>query len=146
MPTGYSLPADTPLIKQAKTNSIINSNVKYREAYDLMKATNYTLDPNSVNFVTIKKANQVTNPRLYREQYEREKDKIHTTYDTPEIKQVKATQEAISDLCYKEKFYNNRGNLISLPITPELMHCYHVNEITSDIRYKEDLQWLKGIG
>ncbi|KAI1899323.1 hypothetical protein AGOR_G00060610 [Albula goreensis] len=146
MPTGYSLPADTPLIKQAKTNSIINSNVKYREAYDLMKATNYTLDPNGVNFVTIKKANQVTNPRLYRERYEREKDKIHTTYDTPEIKQVKATQEAISDLCYKEKFYNNRGNLISLPITPELLHCYHVNEITSDIRYKEDLQWLKGIG
>lgn len=26
------------------------------------------------------------------------KDKIHSVYDTPEIKQVKATQEAISDV------------------------------------------------
>lgn len=36
--------------------------------------------------------------RLYREKYEKEKDKIHSIYDTPEIKQVKATQEAISDV------------------------------------------------
>ncbi|KAG7467209.1 hypothetical protein MATL_G00150970 [Megalops atlanticus] len=146
MPTGYSIPADTPLIKQVKANSVINSNVKYKEAYELMKAKNYSLDPNGVSFVNYRKANEVTNNRLYRERYEKEKDKIHSTYDTPEIRQVKATQEAISDLCYKEKYYNNRGQLISMPITPELMHCQHVNEITSDIKYKEDLQWLKGIG
>ncbi|KAJ8415105.1 hypothetical protein AAFF_G00008030 [Aldrovandia affinis] len=146
MPTGYSLPSDTPLIKQAKMNSLINSSVKYREAYDNMKATNYTLDPNGVSFANYRKANEVTNTRLYRQKYEKEKDKIHSPYDTPEIKQVKATQEAISDVCYKGKYYSDRGTLISLPITPALMHCYHVNEITSDIRYKEDLLWLKGMG
>ncbi|XP_029936222.1 nebulin [Myripristis murdjan] len=146
MPTGYSLPHDTPLIKQAKNNSIVTSNVKYKEAYEMMKAKSYTLHPEGVNFVNARKANQIINERLYRQLYEKQKDKIHTTYDTPDIKQVKMNQENLSDLCYKEKYYNTRGQLISMPITPELMHCSHVNEITSDLRYKEDLQWLRGLG
>uniref|UniRef100_A0A671PN67 Nebulin-like n=1 Tax=Sinocyclocheilus anshuiensis TaxID=1608454 RepID=A0A671PN67_9TELE len=146
MPTGYTLPYDTPLNKQAKANSIITSNMKYKEAYEQMKARNYKLDPEGVNFVTIRKANKVTNQRLYREKYEKEKDKIHSEYNTPEIRQVKATQHAVSDLCYKEKYYNSRGTLLSMPITPELMHCFHVNEINSDLKYKEDLHWLRGIG
>ncbi|XP_050975987.1 nebulin isoform X27 [Labeo rohita] len=146
MPTGYTLPYDTPLNKQAKANSIITSNMKYREAYDLTKARSYKLDPEGVNFVTIRKANKVMNERLYREKYQKEKDKIHSEYDTPEIRQVKATQQAISDLCYKEKYYNSRGTLLPMPITPELMHCFHVNEINSDLKYKEDLHWLRGIG
>ncbi|XP_048834955.1 nebulin isoform X41 [Brienomyrus brachyistius] len=146
MPTGYSIPSDMPLIKQAQANTLLSSNVKYKEAYDLMKAKNYTLDCNSVNLVNIKKVNALTNLRLYHEKYHKEKDKIHSTYDTPEIHQVRKTQKAISDLCYKEKYFNNRGNMISLPITPQLMHCHHVNEITSDLKYKEDLQWLRGLG
>lgn len=36
--------------------------------------------------------------RLYRATYHKNKDKIHTTPDTPEIRQVKATQEAVSDV------------------------------------------------
>lgn len=36
--------------------------------------------------------------RLYREDYEKKKDKIHTTYDTPDIKQVKMNQEHLSDV------------------------------------------------
>lgn len=35
--------------------------VKYREAFDLMKAKAYTLDPEGVNFVNIRKTNKVTN-------------------------------------------------------------------------------------
>ncbi|KAK7154039.1 hypothetical protein R3I94_007413 [Phoxinus phoxinus] len=146
MPTGYTLPYDTPLNKQAKANSIVTSNMKYREAYDLMKARSYKLDPEGVNFLTIRKANKVTNQRLYREKYEKEKDKIHSEYDTPEIRQVKATQQAISDVCYKEKYYNSRGTLLPMPITPQLLHCFHVNELNSDLKYKEDLHWLRGIG
>ncbi|XP_046903110.1 nebulin isoform X4 [Hypomesus transpacificus] len=146
MPTGYTLPYDTPLNKQAKANSIVTSSVKYSEAHDLTKAKAYTLDPEGVSFVNIRKANKITNPRLYREKYEKEKEKFHSEYDTPEIKQVKMTQEAISNLCYKEKYFNNRGTLISMATTPQLMHCQHVNEITSDLRYKEDLQWLRGMG
>ncbi|XP_036421668.1 nebulin isoform X4 [Colossoma macropomum] len=146
MPTGYSLPHDTPLMKHAKASRIIASNVKYKEAYELMKAKSYKLDPNDVNFVTIRKANQIINNRLYRAKYEKEKDKVHSVYDTPEIKQVKATQEAISDVCYKEKYYSSRGTLLPMPITPELLHCFHVNELNSDLKYKEDLQWLRGIG
>lgn len=37
--------------------------------------------------------------RLYRETYHKNKDKIHTTPDTPEIRQVKTNQESISDVC-----------------------------------------------
>ncbi|XP_076858822.1 nebulin isoform X4 [Brachyhypopomus gauderio] len=146
MPTGYALPYDTPLVKQAKANTITTSNVKYKEAYELMKAKNYKLDPDGVNFVNVRKTNQIINQRLYREQYEKDKDKVHSVYDTPEIKQVKATQEAISDVCYKEKYYNSRGTLLPMPITPELLHCAHVNQINSDLKYKEDLHWLRGIG
>nr|XP_024661312.1 nebulin isoform X21 [Maylandia zebra] len=146
MPTGYSLPHDTPLIKQVKLNTVVSSNVKYKEAYEMVKAKGYTLHPEGVNFVTARKANKIINERLYRETYHKQKDKIHTTYDTPDIKQVKMNQEHLSDLCYKEKYYNSRGQLISLPITPELMHYHHVNEITSDLKYKEDLMWLRGIG
>uniref|UniRef100_UPI0037E9BF77 nebulin isoform X1 n=1 Tax=Semicossyphus pulcher TaxID=241346 RepID=UPI0037E9BF77 len=146
MPTGYSLPHDTPLIKQAKKNSIVTSSVKYKDAYEVTKAKGYTLHPEGVNFVNARKANKITNNRLYREEYHKQKDKIHTTYDTPDIRQVKMNQEHLSDLCYREKYYNSRGQLISLPITPQLMHCYHVNEITSELKYKEDLMWLRGLG
>ncbi|MBN3325457.1 NEBU protein, partial [Atractosteus spatula] len=146
MPTGYTLPPDTPANLQAKKCGIINSNQKYKEAFELVKAKSYTVPHDSVNFVNLKKVNESINERLYRQLYESTKDKIHSVYDTPEIKQVKATQEAISDLCYKEKYFNMRGNLISMPTTPELMHCRYVNDITSDVRYKEDLQWLKGMG
>uniref|UniRef100_A0A665W3G4 Nebulin n=1 Tax=Echeneis naucrates TaxID=173247 RepID=A0A665W3G4_ECHNA len=146
MPTGYSLPHDTPLIKQVKANSVISSNVKYKEAYEMTKAKGYTLHPEGVDFVNTRKANKIINERLYRELYHKQKDKIHTTYDTPDIKQVKKNQEHLSDLWYKEKYYNSRGQLISMPITPELMHCYHVNDICSELKYKEDLMWLRGVG
>lgn len=36
--------------------------------------------------------------RLYREDYHKQKDKIHTTYDTPDIKQVKMNQKHLSDV------------------------------------------------
>lgn len=36
--------------------------------------------------------------RLYREDYHKHKDKIHTTYDTPDIKQVKMNQAHLSDV------------------------------------------------
>ncbi|XP_045560751.1 nebulin isoform X13 [Salmo salar] len=146
MPTGYSLPHDNPLMKQAKQNSIVASSVKYKNDYEKSKATNYTMDPDGVSFVNIRNANKVTNPRLYRELYEKGKGKIHSTYDTPEIRQVKMTQEAVSDLCYKEKYFANRGTMIPMGVTPQMIHCNHVNEITSDLRYKEDLLWLRGIG
>uniref|UniRef100_A0A674C4Q1 Nebulin n=1 Tax=Salmo trutta TaxID=8032 RepID=A0A674C4Q1_SALTR len=120
--------------------------VKYKNDYEKSKATNYTLDPEGVSFVNIRNANKVTNPRLYRELYEKEKDKVHSTYDTPEIRQVKMTQKAVSDLCYKEKYIANRGTMIPMGITPQMIHCNHVNEITSDLRYKEDLLWLRGVG
>nr|XP_046219169.1 nebulin isoform X25 [Oncorhynchus gorbuscha] len=146
MPTGYSLPHDNPLMKQAQHNTIVVSSVKYKNDYEKSKATNYTLDPEGVSFVNIRNANKVTNPRLYRELYEKEKDKVHSTYDTPEIRQVKMTQKAVSDLCYKEKYFANRGTMIPMGITPQMIHCNHVNEITSDLRYKEDLLWLRGVG
>ncbi|KAG7276422.1 hypothetical protein CRUP_007482 [Coryphaenoides rupestris] len=146
MATGYSLTNDTPIVKQVKNNSLVTSSVKYKAAYEMMKAKGYTLHPEGVNFVNTRKVNQVINQRLYREQYEKQKDKIHSTLDTPDFKQVKMNQANLSDLCYKEKYNSTKGQFTSLPITPELMHCYHVNQITSDLRYKEDLMWLRGLG
>uniref|UniRef100_A0A8C3IRR5 Nebulin n=1 Tax=Chrysemys picta bellii TaxID=8478 RepID=A0A8C3IRR5_CHRPI len=146
LPTGYKLPPDTPGFKLAKHVQYIGSDLKYKEAYEHIKAKGYTLGPKAVGFEHIKKVNKVLNERLYREIYHKNKDKIHTTPDTPEIRQVKATQEAISDLIYKADFFKLRGHLISLPYTPQVIHCRHVGDITSDNKYKEDLHWLRGLG
>uniref|UniRef100_A0A8C0GSY1 Nebulin n=1 Tax=Chelonoidis abingdonii TaxID=106734 RepID=A0A8C0GSY1_CHEAB len=146
LPTGYKLPPDTPGFKLAKHVQYIGSDLKYKEAYEHIKAKGYTLGPKAVGFEHIKKVNKVLNERLYREIYHKNKDKIHTTPDTPEIRQVKATQEAISDLIYKADFFKMQGHLISLPYTPQVIHCRHVGDITSDNKYKEDLNWLRGLG
>uniref|UniRef100_A0A8C3S0Y8 Nebulin n=3 Tax=Chelydra serpentina TaxID=8475 RepID=A0A8C3S0Y8_CHESE len=146
LPTGYKLPPDTPGFKLAKHVQYIGSDLKYKEAYEHIKAKGYTLGPKAVGFEHIKKVNKVLNERLYREIYHKNKDKIHTTPDTPEIRQVKATQEAISDLIYKADFFKMQGHLISLPYTPQVIHCRYVGDITSDNKYKEDLQWLRGLG
>ncbi|GAB0191287.1 nebulin [Grus japonensis] len=146
LPTGYSLPTDTPSFQHAKHVQYIGSDLKYKEAYEHMKAKGYTLGPKDVGFENVKKVNQVINERLYRATYHKYKDKIHTTPDTPEIRQVRATQEAVSDLIYKSDFFKMQGHLISLPYTPQVLHCRHVGDITSDNKYKEDLKWLKGLG
>ncbi|KAM6421574.1 nebulin [Rhynochetos jubatus] len=146
LPTGYSLPADTPGFQHAKHVQYIGSDLKYKEAYEHMKAKGYTLGPKDVGFENVKKVNKVVNERLYRATYHKYKDKIHTTPDTPAIRQVRATQEAVSDLIYKSDFFKLQGHLISLPYTPQLLHCRYVGDITSDNKYKEDLKWLKGLG
>uniref|UniRef100_A0A8C7LQP9 Nebulin n=1 Tax=Oncorhynchus mykiss TaxID=8022 RepID=A0A8C7LQP9_ONCMY len=139
---------DTPEILRVKAADNLQSEVNslpmpltYLSSPPLLSS-----HPEGVSFVNIRNANKVTNPRLYRELYEKEKDKVHSTYDTPEIRQVKMTQKAVSDLCYKEKYFANRGTMIPMGITPQMIHCNHVNEITSDLRYKEDLLWLRGVG
>ncbi|KAM5268464.1 nebulin isoform 10-T10 [Hipposideros larvatus] len=146
LPTGYRLPVDTPNFKHSKNAQYMSSYFKYKEVYEHIKANGYTLGPNDVPFVNVRRVNNVTSERLYRQLYHKLKDKIHTTPDTPEIRQVKKTQEAVSELIYKSDFFKMQGHMISLPYTPQVIHCRHVGDITSDIKYKEDLQILKGLG
>nr|CAA58788.1 nebulin [Homo sapiens] len=146
LPTGYRLPGDTPHFKHIKDTRYMSSYFKYKEAYEHTKAYGYTLGPKDVPFVHVRRVNNVTSERLYRELYHKLKDKIHTTPDPPEIRQVKKTQEAVSELIYKSDFFKMQGHMISLPYTPQVIHCRYVGDITSDIKYKEDLQVLKGFG
>ncbi|XP_055254660.1 nebulin isoform X16 [Moschus berezovskii] len=146
LPTGYRLPVDTPHFKHTKDTRYMSSYFKYKEVYEHMKAYGYTLGPNDVPFVNVRRVNSITSERLYRQLYHKLKDKIHTTPDTPEIRQVKKTQEAVSELIYKSDFFKMQGHMISLPYTPQVLHCRYVGDITSDIKYKEDLQILRGLG
>ncbi|XP_040084973.1 nebulin isoform X14 [Oryx dammah] len=146
LPTGYRLPVDTPHFKHTKDTRYMSSYFKYKEVYEHMKAYGYTLGPNDVPFVNVRRVNNITSERLYRQLYHKLKDKIHTTPDTPEIRQVKKTQEAVSELIYKSDFFRMQGHMISLPYTPQVLHCRYVGDITSDIKYKEDLQILRGLG
>ncbi|XP_062954361.1 nebulin isoform X13 [Cynocephalus volans] len=146
LPTGYRLPVDTPHFKHSKDIRYMSSYFKYKEVYEHIKANGYTLGPNDVPFVHVRRANNVTSERLYRELYHKLKDKIHTTPDTPEIRQVKKTQEAVSELIYKSDFFKMQGHMISLPYTPQVIHCRYVGDITSDLKYKEDLRLLRGFG
>ncbi|KAM6465183.1 nebulin isoform 38-T39 [Liasis olivaceus] len=146
LPTGYKLPPDTPGFKLAKHAQYIGSDIKYKEIYEHIKGTGYNFGPKAVPFVHTRKVNKILNERLYREIYHKNKDKIHTTPDTPHIRQVKINQEAFSDLIYKTDFFRMQGHLISLPFTPQTVHNRYVGEITSDIKYKSDLEWLRGLG
>ncbi|XP_066882101.1 nebulin isoform X11 [Kogia breviceps] len=146
LPTGYRLPVDTPHFKHTKDTRYMSSYFKYKEVYEHMKANGYTLGPNDVPFVNVRRVNNVTSERLYRQLYHKLKDKIHTTPNTPEIRQVRKTQEAVSELIYKSDFFKMQGHMISLPYTPQVLHCRYVGDITSDIKYKEDLQILRGLG
>ncbi|XP_077623958.1 nebulin [Crocuta crocuta] len=146
LPTGYRLPVDTTHFKHIKDTRYMSSYFKYKEVYEHIKANGYTLGPNDVPFVHVRRVNNVTSERLYRHLYHKLKDKIHTTPDTPEIRQVKKTQEAVSELIYKSDFFRMQGHMISLPYTPQVIHCRYVGDITSDIKYKEDLQILRGLG
>ncbi|ELK04610.1 Nebulin [Pteropus alecto] len=145
LPTGYRLPVDTPHFKHSKDIRYMSSYFKYKEVYEHIKANGYTLGPNDVPFVNVRRVNNVTSERLYRQLYHKLKDKIHTTPDTPEIRQVKKTQEAVSELIYKSDFFKMQGHMISMPFTPHVLHCRYVGDITSDIKYKEDLQILRGL-
>ncbi|XP_011358593.1 nebulin [Pteropus vampyrus] len=145
LPTGYRLPVDTPHFKHSKDIRYMSSYFKYKEVYEHIKANGYTLGPNDVPFVNVRRVNNVTSERLYRQLYHKLKDKIHTTPDTPEIRQVKKTQEAVSELIYKSDFFKMQGHMISMPYTPHVLHCRYVGDITSDIKYKEDLQILRGL-
>lgn len=70
--------------------------------------------------------------RLYREVYHKQKDKIHSTYDTPDIRQVKMNQENLSDvwthfhtihvLCLFKVF---DGFFYSMLCSCYLLFCYH---------------------
>uniref|UniRef100_A0A7N5JZM0 Nebulin n=1 Tax=Ailuropoda melanoleuca TaxID=9646 RepID=A0A7N5JZM0_AILME len=146
LPTGYRLPGDTPHFKHAKDTRYMSSYFKYKEVYEHFKANGYTLGPKDVPFVHVRRVNDVTSERLYRQLYHKLKDKIHTTPDTPEIRQVKKTQEAVSELIYKSDFFKMQGHMISMPFTPQVIHCRYVGDITSDIKYKEDLRILRGLG
>ncbi|KAM5155567.1 nebulin isoform 16-T16 [Callospermophilus lateralis] len=146
LPTGYRLPVDTPHFRHNKDTRYMSSYFKYKEVYEHIKANGYTLGPKDVPFVHVRRVNNVTSERLYRQLYHKLKDKIHTTPDTPEIRQVKKTQEAVSELIYKSDFFKMQGHMISLPYTPQVLHCRYVGDITSDIKYKEDLQVLRGLG
>ncbi|XP_053114280.1 nebulin isoform X5 [Hemicordylus capensis] len=146
LPTGYKLPPDTPGFKHAKHAQYIGSDLKYKEVFEHFKAKGYNFGPKAVPFVTTRKVNKILNERLYRETYHKNKDKIHTTPDTPEIRQVKTNQESFSDLIYKTDFFKMQGHLISMPFTPQTIHSRYVGEITSDVKYKGDLQWLRGLG
>uniref|UniRef100_A0A4X1SUV5 SH3 domain-containing protein n=1 Tax=Sus scrofa TaxID=9823 RepID=A0A4X1SUV5_PIG len=146
LPTGYRLPGDTPHFKHNKDIRYMSSYFKYKEVYEHFKANGYTLGPKDVPFVHVRRVNNVTSERLYRQLYHKLKDKIHTTPDTPEIRQVKKTQEAVSELIYKSDFFKMQGHMISMPYTPHVLHCRYVGDITSDIKYKEDLQILRGLG
>ena len=44
------------------TGSLLFLQVKYKAAYEMMKATGYTLHPEGVTFVNTRKVNQVINP------------------------------------------------------------------------------------
>ncbi|XP_070593227.1 nebulin [Erythrolamprus reginae] len=146
LPTGYKLPPDTPGFKHAKHANYIGSDIKYKEVFEHLRGSGYNFGPKAVPFVHTRKVNKILNERMYREVYHKNKDKIHTTPDTPLHRQVKINQEAFSDLIYKTDFFKMQGHLISLPFTPQTVHNRYVGEITSDVKYKSDLQWLRGLG
>ncbi|XP_069589030.1 nebulin isoform X18 [Ranitomeya imitator] len=142
--TSYLLPPDTVSLAFAKQNKHIASTLKYREEYEKFKAL-YTLprgiqdDPNSARCIRVGK---LPLDRLYRENYEKNKAKIHIAPDMMDIVSARETQSKVSEIDYRKYLHE----WICLPDLQLYVHARKVNDQLSDIVYKDDLHWLKGVG
>ncbi|KAG8432322.1 hypothetical protein GDO86_016821 [Hymenochirus boettgeri] len=142
--TSYMLPTDTVSLAFAKQNKHVASKVKYREEYEKFKAL-YTLprgvkdDPNTARCLRVGK---LPLDRLYKDNYEKNKMKIHIVPDMLEIVSARETQDKVSDIDYRKYLHE----WTCLPDLQLYVHARKVNEQLSDIVYKDDLNWLKGVG
>ncbi|MEQ2185023.1 hypothetical protein GOODEAATRI_013928, partial [Goodea atripinnis] len=76
---------DTPEILRVKHAGVLQSEVKYKEAFEMVKAKAYTLHPEGVNFVTARKAHKIINDVKYKEDLEWLKGIGCYVWDTPEL-------------------------------------------------------------
>ncbi|XP_078260444.1 nebulin [Rhinoraja longicauda] len=142
--TSYTIPGDSFSIALAKNQKNVLSPIKYREQYEKFKAI-YTLphsveeDPRTLHCL---KTGKLILDRLYRDNYEKNKMKIHIMPDMLEVVAAKETQAKVSEINYR-KYLHEWTCLPDLQIN---LHARKVNEQLSDVLYKDDLNWLKGIG
>ncbi|XP_072882764.1 nebulin isoform X34 [Hemitrygon akajei] len=142
--TSYTIPGDSFSIALAKNQKNILSPIKYREQYEKLKSL-YTL-PNSVEedprTLHCLKTGKLILDRLYRDNYEKNKMKIHIMPDMMEVVAAKDTQAKVSDIDYRRYLHE----WTCLPDLQVNIHARKVGEQLSDVLYKDDLNWLKGIG
>ncbi|XP_069791026.1 nebulin isoform X4 [Narcine bancroftii] len=142
--TSYRIPGDSFSIALAKNQKNVLSPIKYREQYEKFKAL-YTLphsveeDPRTLHCL---KSGKLILDRLYRDNYEKNKMKIHIMPDMLEVVAAKDTQAKVSDIDYRKYLHE----WTCLPDLKVNIHARKVNEQLSDVLYKDDLNWLKGIG
>ncbi|XP_077730901.1 nebulin-like [Canis aureus] len=137
---GYKLVTDTQVYVQAvKSGKQLSDAIYHHDYMDSVRgkvaATMKTMELDGPFMHTSSRVSIILSSSIhvYGQLYHRLKDKIHTTPDTPEIRQVKKTQEAVSELIYKSDFFKMQGHVISLPYTPQVIRCRYVGDITSDV-------------
>ncbi|XP_036396839.1 nebulin-like isoform X3 [Megalops cyprinoides] len=140
----YSLPPDSHSLTHAKQQKVILSNIKYREDYEKFKFL-YTLpksledDPSTARCIRVGK---LSLDRLYKDQYEKTKAKVHVPPDMLEVVAARDTQKVVSEIDYRKYLHQ----WICLPDMQMYVQARKVNEQLSDIFYKDDMNWMKGIG
>ncbi|KAG9349334.1 hypothetical protein JZ751_027777, partial [Albula glossodonta] len=118
--------------------------VKYREDYEKFKSL-YSLpksladDPMAARCIRVGK---LSLDRLYKENYEKTKAKVHMPPDMLEVVAARECQKSVSEIDYRKYLHQ----WICLPDMQMYVQARKVNEQLSDIFYKDDLNWLKGIG
>ncbi|XP_061082445.1 nebulin-like [Conger conger] len=142
--SGYTTPVDAHSMVHAKRQKVIQSNVKYREDYEKFKSL-YTLpksleeDPNASRCI---RSGKLILDRLYKDQYEHSKAKIHIPPDMLDVVTSRDTQKSVSEIGYRTYLHE----WTCLPDMQVYLQARKVNEQLSDVFYKDDMNWLKGIG
>ncbi|XP_049905280.1 nebulin isoform X23 [Epinephelus moara] len=142
MPTGYSLPHDTPLIKQAKLNSVINSNVKYKEDLEWLRGLGcFVWD--TPDLVMAERNKALYSERVYKSSFEKNRGNFKYTSDTPFFQAAKYASSIINDVRYKSRAKDLLRIGCNELHRPDILTALFQSSMTSKWRYREQYERAK---
>ncbi|KAI4788154.1 hypothetical protein KUCAC02_036038, partial [Chaenocephalus aceratus] len=136
MPTGYTLTKDTPLIKQAKLNSVR----LYRELYHKQKDKIHTTY-DTPDIKQVKMNQKHLSDLCYREKYYNTRGQLINLPTTPQLMHCYHVNQITSELKYKEDLHWLRGVGCFLYDTPEMVKVRNITKqrVTYPVEAKKNL-------
>ncbi|XP_007894492.2 nebulin isoform X6 [Callorhinchus milii] len=134
-----------------------NDVIQARKAYDLQSDNLYKSDLewvrgcgwiplDSVEHQKVKKAQEILNQKLYKQDAIANFAKLTSITDAPDVVLSRINTYNLSDLRYKETFNLEKGTYIGSADTPQLAHSREMAKVISEKSYKDLWDRSKAIG